>query len=49
MEEIKVCLNIPFPTVRAAHIAYDVLRIDAEPKRNHVKKGYQLIDNTIQV
>lgn len=31
-------IKIPFPTPRHAEIAYDVLRLDAEPKRNFVTK-----------
>jgi hypothetical protein len=38
MDDLKVTLEIPFPTKRAAQIAYDVLRIDAEPKRNYISK-----------
>ena len=49
MEDIKVNISIPFPTKRAAQIAYDVLRIDAEPKRNHIKKEYELNDNILNV
>ncbi|KAG5673557.1 hypothetical protein PVAND_003596 [Polypedilum vanderplanki] len=49
MEDIKVSLVIPFPTKRAAQIAYDVLRIDPEPKRNHIKKHYELNENNLKV
>lgn len=49
MDEIKVSVNIPFPSERAAQIAYDVLRIDAEPKRNHIRKKYELKDHVLQV
>jgi len=48
-EEIRVSLIIPFPTKRAAQIAYDVLRIDGEPKRNHVKKTLKLNENNLEV
>jgi len=48
-EEIKVSIAIPFPTNRAAQIAYDVLRIDGEPKRNHVKKSFKLSENILEV
>ncbi|CAG9809697.1 unnamed protein product [Chironomus riparius] len=49
MEDIKIKIIIPFPTNRAAQIAYDVLRIDPEPKRNHIKKEYVLDDNILSV
>lgn len=49
MEDIKVSIAIPFPTKKAAQIAYDVLRIDPEPKRNHIKKHYELNDNVLKV
>lgn len=40
-------LRIPFPTRRQAEIAYDVLRIDPEPKRSLVTKQLQLESNEI--
>ena len=49
MEDIKINISIPFPSNRSAQIAYDVLRIDAEPKRNHIKKKYEINDNILQV
>ena len=49
MEEIKVTIQIPFPTARAAQIAYDVLRIDSEPKRNHVRKNFALEEENLKV
>lgn len=49
MEDIRVTVNVPFPTKRAAQIAYDVLRVDAEPKRNHIKKSYELNENILKV
>ncbi|XP_046396140.1 EKC/KEOPS complex subunit LAGE3 [Ischnura elegans] len=45
----KVCLNIPFPTVREAAIAYDVLRVDAEPRRSGVSKKLVLDRNIFKV
>lgn len=48
-DEIKLSLAIPFPTNRAAQIAYDVLRIDGEPKRNHVKKSLSLNENILEM
>lgn len=49
MSEIKVAINVPFPTQRSAQIAYDVLRIDTEPKRNSVKKTFAIDDNILKV
>lgn len=40
-------LRIPFPTRRQAEIAYDVLRIDPEPKRSGVTKKLQLESNDL--
>ncbi|XP_031625401.1 EKC/KEOPS complex subunit LAGE3 [Contarinia nasturtii] len=43
----NVDLKIPFPTRRQAEIAYDVLRIDPEPKRSAVTKQLKLVSNDI--
>lgn len=48
-DEIKVSVAIPFPSTRAAQIAYDVLHIDPEPKRSHVKKTFTLDENILKV
>lgn len=37
---------MPFPSARLAEIAYQVLRVDAEPKRSGVTKELQ-VKNTI--
>lgn len=37
-DAFQVDLKIPFPSQRHAAIAYDVLRIDEEPKRSAVTK-----------
>lgn len=42
-------IAIPFPTKRAAQIAYDVLRVDVEPKRSQVKKTLSLEENILKV
>ena len=42
-------LSIPFPSARNAEIAYDVLRIDAEPSRSAVTKTLALDDNKLLV
>lgn len=46
---INVKIAIPFPTSRSAQIAYDVLRIDPEPKRNHIEKKYELSEENILI
>lgn len=48
-DEITVAIAIPFPSKRAAQIAYDVLRIDIEPKRNHVRKSFTLDENLLKM
>lgn len=48
-DEITVSIAIPFPSKRAAKIAHDVLSIDPEPKRNHIKKSFTLDDNILKV
>lgn len=50
MDEVIIAsVSIPFPTNRAAQIAYDVLRIDPEPKRGSVTKSLEIIDNILKV
>ncbi|XP_055596798.1 EKC/KEOPS complex subunit LAGE3 [Uranotaenia lowii] len=39
---IVVSLKVPFPSKREAEIAYDVLRIDTEPKRSFIEKHLKL-------
>lgn len=46
---IKVNIDVPFPTSRSAQIAYDVLRIDPEPKRGGVKKNFEINENILKV
>lgn len=46
---IVVSLSIPFPSRREAEIAFDVLRIDTEPKRSFIEKSLKLIDNQLVV
>jgi hypothetical protein len=48
-DEIKVSIAIPFPSSRGAQIAYNVLSIDAEPKRSQVRKVYELDENILKV
>lgn len=48
-EVIKVEIAIPFPSKRAAQIAYDVLRVDIEPKRSRVQKTLKLQENILEV
>ncbi|XP_058461183.1 EKC/KEOPS complex subunit LAGE3 [Malaya genurostris] len=47
--EIVVSVVIPFPSHREAEIAYDVLRIDAEPKRSFIEKSLRLENNSLLV
>lgn len=47
--DIVVSLKIPFSTRREAEIAYDVLRIDNEPKRSFIEKSLKLQDNQLLV
>lgn len=49
MTEIVVNIDLEFPSKRSAQIAYDVLRVDKEPKRNHVKKEFSLNENNLSV
>uniref|UniRef100_A0A182JQB8 L antigen family member 3 n=1 Tax=Anopheles christyi TaxID=43041 RepID=A0A182JQB8_9DIPT len=44
---IEVSIKIPFPTKREAEIAYDVLRVDSEPKRSFINKTIVLEENNL--
>ncbi|XP_049294774.1 uncharacterized protein LOC125769868 [Anopheles funestus] len=44
---IEVTLKIPFPTRRLAEAAYDVLRVDSEPKRSFIYKVIKLEENIL--
>lgn len=46
---IKVNIDVPFPTSRSAQIAYDVLRIDPEPKRGGVQKNFEINENILKM
>lgn len=46
---IVVSLKIPFPSCREAEIAFEVLRIDNEPKRSFIEKSLKLQDNQLLV
>lgn len=48
-ENITVSIAIPFPSKRAAQIAFDVLSVDSEPKRNHVRKNFEISENILKV
>lgn len=45
----EVSIKIPFPSKRSAEIAYDVLRIDEEPKRSSITKALDLEDNILLI
>lgn len=47
--ELKATITIPFPSIREAHIAYEVLRVDPEPKRSGVQKDVQVERDTLTV
>ncbi|XP_053683059.1 EKC/KEOPS complex subunit LAGE3 [Sabethes cyaneus] len=47
--DITVNLRVPFPTNREAQIAYDVLRVDTEPKRSFIEKNIKLDGNQLLV
>uniref|UniRef100_A0A182P0T6 L antigen family member 3 n=1 Tax=Anopheles epiroticus TaxID=199890 RepID=A0A182P0T6_9DIPT len=40
-------IKIPFPSKREAEIAYDVLRVDSEPKRSFIQKTIKLEENNL--
>lgn len=42
-------LSIPFPSEREADVAYQTLRVDAEPSRSGVTKTLTLESNTLKV
>lgn len=42
-------LLIPFPSSREAEIAYQVLRVDAEPSRSSISKSLKLDNNLLQM
>ncbi|XP_055621510.1 EKC/KEOPS complex subunit Lage3 isoform X2 [Toxorhynchites rutilus septentrionalis] len=45
MTNSEVVTVIPFPNKREAQIAFDVLRIDTEPKRSFIEKSLKLEDD----
>jgi len=47
--DVKVEVEIPFPTNRLAEIAYHVLRVDQEPKRSRITKVVWFEDNLLKV
>ncbi|XP_032674180.1 EKC/KEOPS complex subunit LAGE3 [Odontomachus brunneus] len=49
MSNFKVNLSVPFPTVREAEVAYQVLRVDKEPPRGGVTKELVLNNNILEV
>lgn len=48
-EELKVSISIPFPSKQSAQISFDVLRVDEEPKRNHIEKKFYLEENILRM
>ncbi|XP_031827408.1 EKC/KEOPS complex subunit LAGE3 [Nomia melanderi] len=49
MSTVNVNLSIPFPSLREAEIAYQVLRVDKEPSRGSVSKELTLDNNLLQL
>lgn len=47
--ELNATITVPFPSIREADIAYQVLRVDPEPKRSGVKKNIQLEGNILKI
>lgn len=45
--QYKIEIEIPFETKRIAEIAYDVLKVDKEPKRSEVTKILQVKDTIL--
>ncbi|XP_023308534.2 uncharacterized protein LOC111690300 [Lucilia cuprina] len=45
----EATLKIPFETSRHAEIAFRVLSVDQEPRRNFVSKDLRLVENNIEV
>ncbi|XP_016913045.2 EKC/KEOPS complex subunit Lage3 [Apis cerana] len=48
MSTFKVNLLIPFPSSREAEIAYQVLRVDAEPSKS-ISKSLKLDNNLLKI
>lgn len=46
---VSACVKIPFPSARRAEIAYNSLRIDAEPSRALCSKKLSLHGSVLQV
>lgn len=42
-------LNIPFESTKHAEVAYKVLSVDQEPRRNFVSKDLRLVEDCIEV
>ncbi|XP_012257780.2 uncharacterized protein LOC105687043 isoform X2 [Athalia rosae] len=49
MNDISVSVSVPFPTAREADVAYQVLRVDSEPKRSGVVKILSIEENRLNV
>lgn len=48
MNNLDVKISVPFPSSREADIAYQVLKVDSEPKRSGVKKILSVDNNILQ-
>ncbi|KAK0080332.1 hypothetical protein PV325_014143, partial [Microctonus aethiopoides] len=49
MNDLAVQVSVPFPSSREAEIAYQVLRVDSEPKRSGVIKSLLVDENILNV
>ncbi|KAM7360891.1 threonyl-carbamoyl synthesis 6 [Cochliomyia hominivorax] len=49
LKNTEATLKIPFESIRHAEIAYRVLSVDQEPRRNFVSKNLRLVDDCIEV
>jgi len=47
--DLKIEVELPFPTTRVAEIVYDVLRVDQEPKRSGVTKIVERENTNIKI
>ncbi|XP_065354719.1 uncharacterized protein Tcs6 [Calliphora vicina] len=49
LKNTEATLKIPFESAQHAEIAYRVLSVDQEPRRNFVSKDLRLVENSIEV
>ncbi|TMW50151.1 hypothetical protein DOY81_004776 [Sarcophaga bullata] len=49
IKNTEATIKIPFESVRQAEIAFRVLSVDQEPRRNFVQKELRLVNDSIEV